>query len=103
MIACSYLFRSLGLSIGVSVMSAVMQQALRTQLAAKLGDGDEALRIGERVRESLDYIGQLEPQLADVVRKSYRFGVAAVFMSNAIFLVFALVAAFYIREKRVTK
>ncbi|ELQ44472.1 multidrug resistance protein fnx1 [Pyricularia oryzae Y34] len=102
-IACSYLFRSLGLSIGVSVMSAVMQQALRTQLAAKLGDGDEALRIGERVRESLDYIGQLEPQLADVVRKSYRFGVAAVFMSNAIFLVFALVAAFYIREKRVTK
>ncbi|TLD14131.1 uncharacterized protein PgNI_04637 [Pyricularia grisea] len=102
-IACSYLFRSLGLSIGVSVMSAVMQQALRTQLAAKLGDGDEALRIGERVRESLDYIGQLEPQLADVVRKSYRFGVAAVFMANTVFLFFALVAAFYIREKRVTK
>ncbi|TLS28666.1 hypothetical protein PpBr36_00442 [Pyricularia pennisetigena] len=102
-IACSYLFRSLGLSIGVSVMSAVMQQALRTQLATKLGDGDEALRIGERVRESLDYIGRLDPQLADVVRKSYRFGVSAVFMANAVFLVFALVAAFYIREKRVTK
>lgn len=102
-VACSYLYRSLGLSIGVSAMSAVMQQALRTQLAAKLGDGDEALHIAERVRESLDYIRELDPQLADIVRSSYRSSVAAVFMSTAVFLLCALVSASFVHEKRVAR
>ncbi|EOO04120.1 putative mfs multidrug transporter protein [Phaeoacremonium minimum UCRPA7] len=102
-IACSYLFRALGSSIGISVTSAVLQQVLRTQLAARLGDGDAALAIEERVRESLDYIKQLEPHIADIVRSCYQTATLTVFASCAIPLTLAFVLAFFIREKRVGK
>ncbi|KAL8423496.1 hypothetical protein RB596_003634 [Gaeumannomyces avenae] len=102
-IACSYLFRSLGSAIGVSLMSALLQQVLRMQLAARLGDGDEAARIGERVRESLDFIKELGPELAAIVRDCYRIAVSAVFGGNAVPVGLAFVAAFYIREKRMAK
>ncbi|EJT81863.1 multidrug resistance protein fnx1 [Gaeumannomyces tritici R3-111a-1] len=102
-IACSYLFRSLGSAIGVSLMSALLQQVLRMQLAARLGDGDEAARIGERVRESLDFIKELGPELAAIVRDCYRIAVSAVFGGNAVPVGLAFAAAFYIREKRMAK
>ncbi|KAL8303688.1 hypothetical protein RB597_004893 [Gaeumannomyces tritici] len=102
-IACSYLFRSLGSAIGVSLMSALLQQVLRMQLAARLGDGDEAARIGERVRESLDFIKELGPELATIVRDCYRIAVSAVFGGNAVPVGLAFAAAFYIREKRMAK
>ncbi len=67
-VACSYLFRSLGTSIGISIQAAILQQVLRTQLALRLSSGDEASRIEERFRQSLDYIQQLDPKTADIVR-----------------------------------
>lgn len=102
-IACSYLFRSLGSAIGVSLMSALLQQVLRMQLAARLGDGDEALQIEERVRESLDFIKELGPELASIVRDCYRIAVSTVFGGNVVPVGLAFIAAFYIREKRVSK
>ncbi|KAK7402977.1 hypothetical protein QQX98_011253 [Neonectria punicea] len=66
-IACSYLFRSLGSSIGISTSSAVLQQVLRAQLATRLPNGNEAHDIGDRVRQSLDYIKELPPHIADQV------------------------------------
>ncbi|KLU87502.1 multidrug resistance protein fnx1, variant [Magnaporthiopsis poae ATCC 64411] len=102
-IACSYLFRSLGSAIGVSLMSALLQQVLRMELAARLGDADGASEIEERVRESLDFIKELKPELARVVRECYRIAVSAVFGGNAVPLGLAFIAAFYIREKRVSK
>ncbi|KAF5554591.1 multidrug resistance [Fusarium napiforme] len=60
-VACSYLFRSLGASIGISTGSAVLQQVLRMQLAARLPDGEEARKIEEKVRQSLDSIKELPP------------------------------------------
>lgn len=105
MIACSYLFRALGSSIGVSAGSAVLQQVLRTQLAARLGDDDNdaARAIEERVRESLDYIRQLEPRVADVVRACYQTATLTVFASCAVPLALSFVLAFFIREKKVGK
>lgn len=106
-IACSYLFRSLGSALGISIQSAVLQQVLRTQLAARLGggdgDGDAAREVEERVRQSIDYIRQLEPGVAAVVRRCYQVATMTVFASNAVFLVLALLAAFFVREKRVGK
>ena len=105
--ACSYLFRSLGTSIGISVQSAVLQQVLRMQLAARLAPdgsgGDTAAEIEERVRQSLDYINELEPEVARTVRKCYQVATTTVFAANAVFLVLALVAACFIHEKRVSR
>ncbi|KAK2011438.1 major facilitator superfamily transporter [Colletotrichum eremochloae] len=102
-VACSYLFRSLGSSIGISVCSAVLQQVLRTQLAARLSDGDEARRVEERVRESLDYIRELPPAVAAEVRTSYQVATLGAMVPVALLLVLAFASTFFIREKALGK
>lgn len=69
--ACSYLFRSLGSVIGLSLSATVVQQSLRNQLQEKLRSGKDAENIVKRVRESLDYIGTLDPEVREVVRQCY--------------------------------
>ncbi|KAI3537808.1 major facilitator superfamily transporter [Colletotrichum filicis] len=102
-VACSYLFRSLGSSIGISVCSSVLQQVLRTQLAARLRDGDEARRVEERVRESLDYIRELPPAVAGEVRASYQVATLGAMVPMAALLVLAFLSTFFIKEKALGK
>lgn len=102
-IACSYLFRSLGSAIGISVAAAILQQILRTQLAARLGSGDVADGIVEHVRESLDYIRDLEPDVADVVRRCYQIACTSLFAFQAVPLLLAFISAFFMKEKRLGK
>ncbi|KAI6709798.1 major facilitator superfamily transporter, partial [Diplocarpon mali] len=59
--ACSYLFRSLGSVVGISVAATVLQQSLRTRLIETLDSGEEADRIVEGVKKSLEFIKELEP------------------------------------------
>ncbi|KAK7736831.1 hypothetical protein SLS63_003180 [Diaporthe eres] len=99
-IACSYLFRSLGSAIGVSVASAILQQILRSQLAAQLGSGQDAREIEGRVRESLDYISQLPPGTAEVVRRCYQTATMTVFGFQALPTALAFVSSFFIKEKK---
>ena len=69
--ACSYLFRSLGSVVGLSISATVVQQSLRNQLRDKLNSGRDADEIVRKVRESLDVIKTLEPTVAEIVRKCY--------------------------------
>ncbi|OTB18035.1 hypothetical protein K445DRAFT_73822 [Daldinia sp. EC12] len=100
-IACSYLFRSLGTTLGVSISTAVLQQVLRTQLAAALGgDGDKAREIEEGVRQSLDYIRTLDPAIAETVRACYAVAVQWAFIPAAVLAAGALVSSTFIKEKK---
>ncbi|KAI1413734.1 MFS general substrate transporter [Hypoxylon sp. FL1857] len=100
-IACSYLFRSLGSTIGISASSAVLQHVLRIGLADSLGDdSDRAREIEEGVRQSLDYIRKLEPALANIVRTCYAVAVQWAFLPVAVFGLCALLAAVWIRERK---
>lgn len=94
MVACSYLFRSLGSSIGISTSVAVLQQVLRTQLASRLPDGDAAREIEDRVRQSLDYIKELPPHLANQVRSSYQIATLGAFIPTVAYLVVAFLVTF---------
>ncbi|KAE8339066.1 hypothetical protein BDV24DRAFT_152992 [Aspergillus arachidicola] len=69
--ACSYLFRSLGSVIGLSLSSTVVQQILRGRLRSALRDSKDIDRIVDGVRQSLDYIKTLDPSVAKVVRGCY--------------------------------
>ena len=69
--ACSYLFRSLGSVVGLSLSATVVQQVLRNQLQDHLGSGENTDKIVENVRQSLDFINTLSPEMADMVRKCY--------------------------------
>ena len=69
--ACSYLFRSLGSVVGLSISATVVQQSLRDQLRDKLSSGRDADEVVRKVRESLDIIKTLEPSVAEIVIKCY--------------------------------
>ena len=69
--ACSYLFRSLGSVLGLSITTAVVQQRLKTLLQLRLPSGEDSDRIARSVRESLDFVKTLPPDLQSVVRESY--------------------------------
>ncbi|KAH9898883.1 MFS general substrate transporter [Xylariomycetidae sp. FL2044] len=99
-IACSYLFRSLGTTIGISTSTAVLQQVLRMGLAEGLRDGGRAEEIEEGVRLSLDYIRSLEPEVALVVRQCYAVATQYAFIPAAIFVTLALISAAFVKEKR---
>lgn len=97
-IACSYLFRSLGSSIGISVSSAVLQQLLRVELAQRLTD-DEADEILDKVRHSLESIKELPPRLAYEIRTSYQIATLGAFAPTLLFLIVAFLVTFWIKEK----
>lgn len=101
--ACSYLFRSLGSVIGISLSATVVQQSLRFHLIDDLGSGAEAEKIVQRVRRSLDYIKTLDPQVRDVVRRCYGHAARDGFALMIGIGFFALVSSFFIREKRLSR
>ena len=69
--ACSYLFRSLGSVVGLSLSATVVQQSLRTQLQDRLNSGKDADKIVKRVRESLEFVKTLDPDVQEIVRHCY--------------------------------
>lgn len=98
-VACSYLFRSLGGSMAVSLSSAALQQVLRTQLAARFPNGEEAREIEEKVRQSLDYIKKLSPQQAKQVIASYQMALLGGYGPTTVLLGAGLLVSFWIKEK----
>lgn len=78
--ACSYLFRSLGSVVGLALSATVVQQSLKTQLRDRLRSGNDAALIEKHVRESLDFIKTLDPEIQRVVRECYGTAVRSGFV-----------------------
>ena len=77
--ACSYLFRSLGSGMGLSVLSAIAQQLLRQRLKAELHDSVNVDWIVQNVRESLDFVRTLDPETQAIVRRTYGCTITSAF------------------------
>jgi predicted MFS family arabinose efflux permease len=101
--ACSYLFRSLGSVIGISLETTVVNQVLRTQLESRLGSGKEAEKIVEGVRRSLEYIKTLNPEVAVVVRECYGIATRDGFVLMVLIVLGSAISAFFIRETRLSR
>lgn len=101
--ACSYLFRSLGSVIGISLETTVVNQVLRTQLESRLGSGKEAEKIVNGVRRNLEYIKTLNPEVAAVVRECYGTATRDGFALMVLIVLGSAISAFFIREKRLSK
>lgn len=91
--ACSYLFRSLGSVVGLSVSSTVVQQTLKIQLRDRLESGKDADIIVSRVRESLDYIKTLEPDVREIVRQCYGSATRAGFALMLCIVAFSMLSS----------
>ncbi|KAI0354395.1 MFS general substrate transporter [Trametes cingulata] len=96
--AVSYLFRSLGSVIGLSVGTTLTQDFLRQSLRRRLSGGnvDEIVR---RVRESLEYLEQLEPAVREKVIHSYQDGLQAAFWFTVALSVLTVIVSFFVKEK----
>lgn len=91
--ACSYLFRSLGSVVGLSLSATVVQQTLGTQLRDRLGSGKDADEIAQRVRESLEFVKTLEPRLQEIVRQCYGTSIRNSFGLMLVIVSFALISS----------
>ncbi|KAJ6137950.1 hypothetical protein N7471_004436 [Penicillium samsonianum] len=101
--ACSYLFRSLGSVIGLSLSSTVVQQVLRNRLQSGLRDSKNIDQIVEGVRESLDFIKTLDPATAMIVRDSYGWSTNKGFAFLVCVVFFALLSSCFIRESKLNR
>jgi hypothetical protein len=101
--ACTYLFRSLGSVTGVSVAATVVQATLRVELRDRLESGKVADEIVERVRQSLDFIKTLEPNVRVIVRRCYQGATNASFAVSILVMCGALVASCFIKERRLSR
>ncbi|RPA76756.1 MFS general substrate transporter [Ascobolus immersus RN42] len=97
--AASYLFRSLGIVLGLGLASGVFQTKLRFLLTERLV-GDGAAEIIEKVRQSLSYIKELDPATQAVVRGCYQEGIVWAFGVSFVFAGCAFASSVWIREKR---
>ena len=91
--ACSYLFRSMGSVVGLSVSATVVQQVLRNELRDPLKSGNAADEIVRKVRESLDYIKELDPDMQVIVRQCYADATRATFMLGVVIVACAAISS----------
>ncbi|KAL8962723.1 MAG: hypothetical protein Q9193_000910 [Seirophora villosa] len=101
--ACSYLFRTMGSVVGLSLSSTVVQQSLRNQLQERLNSGKDAEEVVRQVRQSLDYIKTLPPDVRQVVQDCYSHATRDGFGLMLGITFFAMLSAWFIREKRLGK
>ncbi|KAI0643317.1 MFS general substrate transporter [Trametes meyenii] len=96
--AVSYLFRSLGSVIGLSVGTTLAQDVLRQNLRARLSGGNVD-EIVQKVRESLEYLEQLEPAVREKVIHAYQDGLQAAFWFTVALSAATVIVSFFVKEK----
>ncbi|MCJ1310149.1 hypothetical protein MMC25_003810 [Agyrium rufum] len=101
--ACMFLFRSLGGAIGISFSGTIVQHFLRKNLVDALPDRKDAADIAKGVRQSLDYVKNLSPEIQSTVRAEYGSAIRGAFVFQTLLFFAATVATFFIREKRLEK
>ncbi|KAL8945977.1 MAG: hypothetical protein Q9222_007567 [Ikaeria aurantiellina] len=101
--ACSYLFRSLGSIVGLALSATVVQQSLRNQLEDRLNNGADAEEIVQQVRQSLDFIKTLAPDVKQIVQECYSNATRDGFGLMLGIVIFSMISAFFLRERRLGK
>jgi len=100
--AVSYLFRSLGTVVWLSVATTLMQDTLRRILYQRLS-GENVDEIIRRVRQSLTHIGELEPTVRVKVIASYEDALHMTMWFTLTLTVCAIISSLFIKEKPLTK
>ncbi|KAK1221188.1 hypothetical protein PQX77_016000 [Marasmius sp. AFHP31] len=100
--AVSYLFRSLGAVVGISVGSTILQDTLRSILRHRL-TGHDVNEIVRRVRESLQYLDQLDSETRAIVKTSYESSIHATMWYSVGLAVCTFVFSLFIKEKPLSR
>ena len=79
--SASYIFRSTGSAIGITIASAVFQNILKIRLWARFGDRDDAAEFIKRLRDNLEEIYKLPDGQRAVVLDNYMEALRGVFLT----------------------
>ncbi|KAK6349224.1 hypothetical protein TWF730_009976 [Orbilia blumenaviensis] len=104
--AVSYLFRSLGSVVGVSVGSTLLQGSLRAQLRKELKgvvEKGEVEEIVRKVTESLEYLKELRPEVRGIVVAGYEGAVRHPFVMSFICSILTALASLFVIEQSLKK
>ncbi|EPS42105.1 hypothetical protein H072_3827 [Dactylellina haptotyla CBS 200.50] len=100
--AVSYLFRSLGSVVGVSLSSTLLQgdlrSTLRTELKGMVGK-DEVEEIVRNATGSLEFLKELKPNVRTLVIRAYEQAVRYPFLMALVLPALAVVSSFFIIEQ----
>ncbi|CEJ80774.1 hypothetical protein VHEMI00940 [[Torrubiella] hemipterigena] len=96
----TYLARSLGSSIGVTIGGAVYQNVLRLRLWSRFGDEPRAEKIIEHILKSLDSLKDLPPGWKDGVMASYMDAFRALFLTGSTIAVLGLLSISMMKEHK---
>lgn len=117
----SYLFRSLGVVVGISGSTALVQATLKACLFKMLPGKDvsEASWFGfctttlsnlhpqtqliRRIRESLDYVNTLDPETRGTVRVAYDTALQVASFAAAVPGVITVLCSFFLKEKSLNR
>ena len=94
----SYVFRSTGSVMGLTLASTIFQNVLDSSLHASLGSSEDSESIIQEVRNNFDAIKDLPPEIHQVVKASYVLALRSTFASTVPFATFALIFGLLIRE-----
>jgi len=93
----SYLFRTTGQVIGVSLSGALLQAVLLKNLRERI-KGPDAAELIRAIRHSTTIIPSLEPPMRQAAVESYALGLRAVFIFNAVVSALCFLATLPIEE-----
>ncbi len=96
--SASYVFRSTGSAIGITIASAVFQNILKIRLWARLGDQEGAADLIRRLRDSLDEIEKLPVGQRAVVRDVYMDALRGVFLTLLGISILGALVSLFMRE-----
>lgn len=100
--ACSFLFRSLGAAVGVSLVGLVIQEVLGIKLRQNF-EPQEADKILAQAARSLEFIKDLPPEMYAVVKDCYRSGIQSGFIMCVALLAVSAISVTWWRDRKMTK
>ncbi|KAK9241882.1 major facilitator superfamily domain-containing protein [Lipomyces tetrasporus] len=90
-------FKGTGSTLGVSISTAIFQNVLAAKLYSRI-TGPDAEEIISRVKDSIDQVRFLSPDMQDLVVKSYLDSVRAVFVTATLMSVMCAGMCFLMKE-----
>ncbi len=92
----SYLARSTGQVLGVTISSSILQAVLKTELSRRIADSD----IVNRIRQDVTVVRRLSPELRESAIASYNLALHWAFASVGVIGFCAFLAAVCIKDKK---
>lgn len=97
-----YTFRATGSTLGVSIASAIFQTVTRRNLTRTIklvvDDHEAAAKIVQRALENTNFVKEVPPEVAEVIKKAYDSGCQGTFVFSTMVIGLGYLSSLFMRE-----